>query len=116
MSALYTSLSQNVLVVVFGETKILDHQAVELVRDDLAKIATDEGYSRVLIDVQHIELMTSMMIGEFVKFHKLCEQHGKKVVFCNLTPQLDELFQITRLNTMFTVAGTREKGFAAFKA
>ena len=51
--------------------------------------------------------MTSMMIGEFIKFNTQCKEANKQVAFCNLTSQIAEIFKITRLDTVMTIVGTR---------
>lgn len=108
MSGLITSQSHDVLIIDFAETRILDQETVDAVEAELMRIASDSEQKKILIDMNRIELMTSMMIGEFIKFNSRCSDLGKKVMFCNLTSQITELFRITRLDTIMSVAGTRE--------
>jgi anti-sigma B factor antagonist len=107
MSGLITTLSHDILIIDFEDTKILDQDTVMAVEQELAKIAEDFGPSKILIDMNRIELMTSMMIGEFIKFNTRCTEANKQVLFCNLTPQIAELFKITRLDTIMNIDGTR---------
>lgn len=107
MPGLNTTLSNDVLIIDFVETKILDHQTLMDVEQDFAKIADDFGPTRILIDLNRIELMTSMMIGEFIKFNTRCKEANKQVTFCNLTSQIAEIFKITRLDTVMSISGTR---------
>ncbi len=109
MPGLITTQSNNVLVIDFAETRILDQETVDAVEAELMRIANDSEQTRYLIDMNRIELMTSMMIGEFIKFNSRCKELGKQAMFCNLTSQITELFRITRLDTIMAVARTREE-------
>lgn len=113
MTGLNTTLSNDVLIIDFIETRILDHTTLMEVEQDFARIADDFGPSRILIDLNRIELMTSMMIGEFIKFNTRCKETNKQVAFCNLTPQIAEIFKITRLDTVMTILGTRAEALKA---
>lgn len=107
MPGLNTTLSNDVLIIDFIETRILNHETLVDIENDFARIADDFGPARVLIDLNRIELMTSMMIGEFIKFHTRCKEANKQVVFCNLTSQIAEIFKITRLDTIMSISGSR---------
>lgn len=109
MSGLITSLSHDVLVIDFAETRILDQETVHAVEAELTRIAEDAEQDKILIDMNRIELMTSMMIGEFIKFNTRCKELDKRVMFCNLTSQITELFRITRLDTIMEMGGSREE-------
>lgn len=107
MPGLNTTLSNDVLIIDFIETKILNHETLVDIEQDFTRIADDFGPARILIDLNRIELMTSMMIGEFIKFNTRCKEANKQVMFCNLTSQIAEIFKITRLDTIMSITGTR---------
>jgi anti-anti-sigma factor len=107
MPGLNTILSNDVMIIDFIETKILNHDTLADIEQDFIRIADDFGPARVLIDLNRIELMTSMMIGEFVKFNTRCKEANKQVMFCNLSTQIAEIFKITRLDTIMSIEGTR---------
>ena len=108
MTALLQSVSDDVMILDFEQTKILHQDAVDTIGSELQNIARTTDLKKIIVDMNRIELMTSSMIGQFVSFHKQCQARGINVTFCNLTSQIKELFKITKLDTMFQIKGTRE--------
>ena len=72
-------------------------------------IAEATDVKKIVIDLNRIELMTSTMIGQFVTFHNRCKERDIDVRFCNLSSEIQKLFKITKLDSMFHVSETREK-------
>ena len=109
MTALLQSVSDDVMILDFEQTKILHQDAVDTIGAELQNIARTTDLKKIVVDMNRIELMTSSMIGQFVSFHKQCQARGISVTFCNLTSQIKELFKITKLDTMFQIKGNREE-------
>ncbi len=114
MSGLIQTMSDDVLILDFEATRILDQQMVSSIGGELQNLAQSTEVKKILIDMNRIELMTSTMIGQFVTFNSKCKERSIAVHFCNLTSQIQELFKITKLNTVFTIADNREKAMAGF--
>lgn len=114
MASLISSVSQDVMILDFQETKILDQQTVDDIGNELQNIAQTTELKKIIVDMNRIELMTSTMIGQFVSFNKHCEERKIEVHFCNLTSQIQELFKITKLDSVFKVTENREKAIESF--
>ena len=115
MTGLITTTTDGVQVLDFEETKILDQESVDSISGELQAIAQSTDAKKIVIDMNRIELMTSTMIGQFVNFNNQCKERDIAVHFCNLTTQIRELFKITKLDSMLTIAETREKAIASFE-
>ncbi len=111
MSGLDTHLLKDLLIVSFAERKILDQQTVLEVESSLTEIANAFSPSKILVDLHKVQLMTSTMIAELVKFHNRCREKGKEVVFCSAGKELRELISITRLDKLMHFDDTREQAF-----
>ena len=103
------------MVLDFEETKILDQQTVDSIGEELQGIAQSTELTKILVDMNRIELMTSTMIGQFVTFNRKCDERGIDVRFCNLTSQIKDLFRITKLDEMFDISENREKAMESFE-
>lgn len=114
MSGLITTTSDDVLILDFEETRILDQETVNSIGSEMQEIATSTEVQKVIVDMNRIELMTSTMIGQFVSFNNKCTERDITVHFCNLTSQIQELFKITKLDTVFTITDNREKAMERF--
>ena len=114
MPGLITTTSHDVIVLDFEETKILDQETVDSIGSELQGIAQSTDTRKIVVDMNRVELMTSTMIGQFVSFNKKCEEREIAVHFCNLTSQIQELFRITKLDSVFTISENREKAMESF--
>jgi anti-anti-sigma factor len=115
MPGLDTHLLGDLLIVNFAERKILDQQTVVEVETSLSEIAAAFSPSKILVDLHKVQLMTSTMIAELVKFQVRCGKNGKQVVFCSAGQELRELISITRLDKLMHFDDTREQAFKTLK-
>lgn len=68
---------------------------------------------RVVIDLSDVRLVASAGLGAFVNLNSTCKKKGGKFALCNLDENLREVFELTRLHKLLTIAKDRE---AAVKA
>ena len=87
---------------------------VDSIGAELQQLAEDSDVSKILLDLNRIELMTSAMIGQLVSFNKKCGERDIAVKMCNLTSEIKNLFKITKLDTIFNIYQNREDAIYAF--
>lgn len=114
MTDLITHVKDGVMILDFGTTSILDQDQVDSVGSELSEVAGSPELTRILLDLNRIDFMSSAMIGEFLSFNTKCQEKGTKVRVCNLSSDMQELFRMTSLNSVFDIHKTREEAMAAF--
>ena len=57
----------------------------------------------IISDFRGIQFMTSKMIGELVLLNNAIKQHSLAMRFVNLSPNVHEVFKITRLHKVFRI-------------
>lgn len=92
----------------------LDAASATAVRSATADLA-NQGRFRVVLDLAGVEFVDSSGLGALIHMHKTLEPQGR-LVFCNLDPKVAQLFKITRLQRVFTIADTREAAAQLVKA
>ena len=115
MPGLITTTSDDVQILDFEQTRILDQETVDSIGGELNAIAQATEIKKIVVDLNRIELMTSTMIGQFVTFNNQCKEREIAVHFCNLTSEIQNLFKITKLDSMFSIFETREKAIDSFE-
>jgi anti-sigma B factor antagonist len=92
------------IIVFFSEANISDDLQILEVRDlfDFCKRAAITAKGMVF-DFRSIQLLTSAMIGELVLLNKATKQQSLDVRFVNLSPDMHEVFKITRLHKLFRI-------------
>ena len=75
----------------------------------------DEGWSRIIVDFQHISYMDSAGLGTLAYAFTSCMRRGTRLVLVRVTGKNRELLRITKLSTVFDVYETTlqaERSFA----
>lgn len=69
----------------------------------------DSGISRFVFDLTELSFVDSSGIGTLVSFVSLSKKReGAKVILCGLNPQIKNIFEVTRLLSVFNVVETLE--------
>src|SRR5262245_21985181 len=85
------------LIVYFTDAVILS-ESQEFV--ELCQRATSAG-KKVIIDFRGVQFMSSAMIGFLVLVNKLTKQHNVEFRLANVSPNVMEVFKITKLHKVF---------------
>ncbi len=70
--------------------------------NDAVRRAQDSGDDRVRLDFSNVLFMNSTMIGNLVLAHKAAKLAGIDIVIANASPNVREVFKITRLGKLFS--------------
>lgn len=114
MAATTTENNGEVLVVGFMDSKILDSQRIEQVGRELQEAVPQAANKKLLLNFRGVSFMSSAMITKLVMLNKGCKSQGVTLKFCEVSPNVLEVFKITRLNKLFDIHATEEKAIASF--
>jgi anti-anti-sigma factor len=71
-------------------------------------IAAQPDSERIVIDLAGVALITTPGLGALVSIHKFCVEKKRRMRLCNLSPYVNEIFDLTRLSKVFEVVKTLE--------
>jgi anti-sigma B factor antagonist len=92
----------DVTVVHFTDARMLDEETVQSVAEELFSLV-DENYKKLLLNFSNVEYMSSAALGQLINLHKrLVADHGR-LVLCGMSPQIYEIFEITKLDRIFKI-------------
>ena len=114
MSATTTEQNGEVLVVGFLDGKILDSQRIEQVGRELQESIAQATSQKLLVNFRGVSFMSSAMITKLVMLNKGCKAQGVTLKFCEVSPNVLEVFKITRLNKLFDILPSEEKAITSF--
>jgi anti-sigma B factor antagonist len=80
----------------------LDIVTSEEVKRDLAQLI-DDGHSALALDLSGVGFVDSSGLGVLVAVHRHAESHGASFTVRSVPPQVQRLFEITRLGDLLTV-------------
>lgn len=113
MPELVSQHKDDVLIVQFTTQKILSDVLIAQIGRELLELA-DEANGKMLLDFQGVTFMSSAMIGKIVLLNKKCKASKTTIKLCNIAPSIMEVFEITRLNKVFSIYGSVDDGLKAF--
>jgi anti-sigma B factor antagonist len=97
-------LSGDVTVVHFtGCSVSLDEETLDKIHDRLLALADEPGESDLLLDFGNVEYLTSTTLGTLVSLHKKLLGRGRHLTVGNLSPQVHEVFAVTKLDKCLDV-------------
>ena len=74
----------------------------------------DKGDRRFLIDFAGTSYIDSSGLGVLVSLSKKIREQGGELRLANLNEDLKTLFELTKLDTLFQIADTRERALESF--
>ena len=81
---------------------------------DLVQSALDRGERRLLIDFSRTGYIDSSGLGALVSISKKVRENNGTLRLAGLNEDLRSLFELTKLDTLFTITETPEQALASF--
>lgn len=69
--------------------------------------------ARLIINLAHVPYMDSSGVATFVEAMQLARRKGSRLVLCDLQNRVRSIFEIARLDMVFTIVGTTEEALVA---
>ncbi|MGC1496179.1 MAG: STAS domain-containing protein [Sulfitobacter sp.] len=104
-----TNNEGNMCVVSVLEARI--DAAVALAFKDAMRRSTDGGDADVVLDLGQVTFIDSSGLGAIVATMKFLAP-DRKLILAGLTPAVDKVFKLTRMDTVFSVFGTLDQALA----
>jgi anti-sigma B factor antagonist len=104
----------DVSVVRFVDRKILDELNIQELGQELFQLVEEENKTRLLLNFQQVEFLSSAALGKLITLDKKVKAHGGKMKLSNIRPEIYEVFAITKLNKLFDIKEDEADALAAF--
>jgi anti-sigma B factor antagonist len=104
----------DISVVEFLDRRILEDQSIQIIADQLASLVDDQGCRKLLLNFTSVDYMSSAALGKLINLHKkLSAQRGRLIMF-GISPQIYEVFAITRLDKVFNIKKDYDEALKSF--
>lgn len=105
---------KGVTVVRFLERRILDELSIQEIGDELFGLVEQQGKSKILLDFQDVDFLSSAALGKLITMDKKVKNHGGQLMLCGIHPEIYKVFEITRLCEVFEIRPSHVEAIAAF--
>ena len=103
-SGLLVTQLDDVTIVTFRKTSILDSIAVEAIADELYKLVDKEARRKTLLNFSAVRFLSSQMLSVLLNLHQKAGDIGGKVVICAMRDELKRIFKIMNLHKVLHFA------------
>ena len=106
---LSSTTNGNLCIVTVAESRI--DAAVAIQFKDAVRTETENGASRIILDLSTVEFIDSSGLGEIVAAMKQLGT-ARKLELAGLTPAVAKVFQLTRMDSIFPLHSTLDDALA----
>lgn len=104
----------DVLVARMREHRLVRIESVQNAGEDLERLAAKASGGRLLVDFQHVQHMSSAMLGKLLHLKRLCKEDKIDLKLCSLRDEVDEAFHVTGFERLFDIHPDRDAAIRAF--
>jgi len=109
----YESTAQ-VLTIYLTAAKILDLSGIEEIHAEVAGVLEKAEQPNVLLDLRMVKFMSSAALAMLLRIQKKCKELDLAVKVCNVSGDLKQVFQITRMDKVFDIHDDDSAALTAF--
>ncbi len=111
---LETSDVGEVTVVRFVDRRLVDMDQIQQVGQELNQLVETKGDPKLLLNFADVDFLSSAALGKLITLDKKLKQSGGQLVLCDIRPEIQEVFAITRLDRLFDIVDDEDEALAAF--
>lgn len=89
-----------VTVVRFPRSVYLEGEDAESIGEYLFGLVLDAGHCRLVINCEHVEMLSSAMLGKLILLHKKALPLGGRLALCHVPPKLFQIVDTVKLNAL----------------
>jgi anti-sigma B factor antagonist len=82
---------------------------------DLIHVFTGNGHKKFLLNLAGVDFIDSDGMGELVRCYSVVRQKGGEMKLVHVTRKVQDLLQITRVNTLFEIYSEEKVALQAFR-
>ena len=90
-----------------GPRAVLDEQTTRIAEEHLLALVEGLKGGRLEMDFGNVAYLSSRGLGLLVLLHKRLRARGRRLILCNLAPQVFEVFEVTKLHTLLDIRHAR---------
>lgn len=116
-SAFFTvSREGNIHIVSIERDRLTDEDNLELFSQDLNLLVEKHEIQSLIIRMTRVRYMTSSAIGKLISLHRKINRNEGRLVLCELTSDVSETLEASRLLSYFAVEADMSAALFALQA
>ena len=108
------SRNNDVSVVRLIDEKVIDAERIQTLGHELLSLAKGDENNKLLINMDNVKFLSSSAINKLIVLEKRISSSGGRMKLSNLSPEVEEVFNITQLNSVFDIRNNETDAIQAF--
>lgn len=105
---------QDVALVRFKDSSILDVASIQRIGNELYEIVAEKNTKKIILSFRTVRFLSSQALGVLLTLRRKAEQAESVVVLAELRPELARVFKVTNLDRMFQFFDKSDDAFREF--
>ena len=114
-SRLLVQKDLEVTIVEFLDKNILDEASIQQIGDEINRIIESVAVPKLLISFENVDHLSSAALGTLITINNKIRQKDGQLRLANISPQIYEVFAITKLNKLFQIHKNTDEARKNFK-
>jgi len=103
------SKQDDVAVVRFATSRILDQSNVQQLGEELDALVEKHKFRKIVLNFENIHYMSSAVMGKLVSLHKKLQAAQGQLRLCNINKNIIEIFEIMRFDRLFDIRDSEDQ-------
>lgn len=91
----------DILTIRVLDERLVEPEQLKRLFDDLEALLNKSSEQQVVLDFAPVKFMASAMLSKLVAFQKKCQEFRAKLKLSSVSPDIQQVFKITKLNKVF---------------
>jgi anti-anti-sigma factor len=115
MALVKSELKGEIRVIFVDVPRLVDETVIGQCYRELVEVLDKTEESNVLLHFGRVGFMSSAALGMLIRMQKKCKEFGIALKFCNISPDIRQVFKITGLDKVFDIRTDAADAVEAFK-
>jgi anti-sigma B factor antagonist len=93
----------DILTIRLLDERLVDPEVLKRVFDDVTALVDKTDERQAVLDFSAVKFMSSAALGRLVQLQKKCDEYKAKLKLCSVSPEILQVFKITKLNKLFDI-------------
>jgi anti-sigma B factor antagonist len=104
----------DVAVVRLIDDRVMDLQRISRLGEELMSLADSQSPVKVVINMDNVRFLSSSAINKLIVLERRLSSNGGNLKLSNLRQEVEEVFNITQLSSVFDICPDEQQAIEAF--
>lgn len=95
--------TDSAIILTFTDERILEEKDIQQLQSSVMSVIEQPGAGNIILDFQNVRFLSSSVLGLLIRVSKKVYERQGQLRLCNISPNILEVFRITRLTKVFDI-------------